>query len=44
MKHAREDYGRIQDPAGLIPLDEGVCARDGVTCCVSPETVPVNAR
>lgn len=24
MKHAREDYGRIQDPAGLIPEDEPV--------------------
>lgn len=24
MKHAREDYNRIQDPAGLIPVDEPV--------------------
>jgi hypothetical protein len=24
MKHAREDYNRIQDPAGLIPEDEPV--------------------
>ncbi len=24
MKHAREDYKRIQDPAGLIPEDEPV--------------------
>lgn len=24
MKHAREDYNRIQDPAGLIPDDEPV--------------------
>lgn len=24
MKHAREDYNRIQDPAGLIPADEPV--------------------
>ncbi len=24
MKHAREDYGRIQDPAGKIPDDEPV--------------------
>lgn len=24
MKHAREDYDRIQDPAGLIPDDEPV--------------------
>ena len=24
MKHARKDYNRIQDPAGLIPVDEPV--------------------
>lgn len=24
MKHAREDYNRIQDPARLIPADEPV--------------------
>jgi hypothetical protein len=24
MKHARDDYNRIQDPAGLIPDDEPV--------------------
>ncbi|KKN72258.1 hypothetical protein LCGC14_0412090 [marine sediment metagenome] len=24
MKHAREDYNRIQDPDGLIPEDEPV--------------------
>lgn len=24
MKHAREDYNRIQDPVGLIPADEPV--------------------
>ena len=24
MKHARKDYDRIQDPAGLIPQDEPV--------------------
>lgn len=24
MKHARPDYGRIQDPSGLIPDDEPV--------------------
>lgn len=24
MKHARADYARIQDPAGLIPADEPV--------------------
>lgn len=24
MKHARDDYSRIQDPAGIIPADEPV--------------------
>lgn len=24
MKHARDDYNRIQDPAGLIPSEEPV--------------------
>ena len=24
MKHARDDYNRIQDPAGKIPEDEPV--------------------
>jgi hypothetical protein len=24
MRHARDDYNRIQDPAGLIPEDEPV--------------------
>lgn len=24
MKHARDDYNRIQDPRGLIPADEPV--------------------
>lgn len=24
MKHARKDYERIQDPTGLIPVDEPV--------------------
>lgn len=24
MRHARDDYNRIQDPAGLIPADEPV--------------------
>lgn len=24
MRHAREDYNRFQDPAGLIPKDEPV--------------------
>lgn len=34
MKHARSDYDRIQDPAGLIPSDEPVFlirARDVVS-------------
>lgn len=38
MKHAREDYNRIQDPAGKIPEDEPVFlirARD----TYGPETV-----
>ena len=33
MKHARPDYDRIQDPAGLIPEDEPVFllrAQDGL--------------
>ena len=33
MKHARSDYNRIQDPAGIIPADEPVFlvrARDKV--------------
>ena len=35
MKHAREDYNRIQDPAGLIPEDEPVFllrAQDQFAC------------
>lgn len=34
MKHARTDYGRIQDPSGLIPEDEPVFlirAKDAVS-------------
>lgn len=34
MKHARTDYDRIQDPAGLIPADEPVFlirAKDAVS-------------
>ena len=34
MKHARSDYDRIQDPAGLIPDDEPVFlirAKDAVS-------------
>ena len=35
MIHAREDYNRIQDPAGLIPDDEPVFllrAQDELAC------------
>lgn len=35
MKHARDDYNRIQDPAGLIPDDEPVFllrAQDQLAC------------
>lgn len=35
MKHARDDYNRIQDPAGLIPDDEPVFllrAQDKLAC------------
>lgn len=35
MIHAREDYNRIQDPAGLIPEDEPVFllrAQDQLAC------------
>lgn len=35
MKHARADYDRIQDPAGLIPADEPVFllrAQDELAC------------
>lgn len=35
MKHARDDYNRIQDPAGLIPEDEPVFllrAQDKLAC------------
>ena len=35
MIHAREDYNRIQDPAGLIPADEPVFllrAQDKLAC------------
>ena len=43
MKHAREDYNRIQDPDGLIPEDEPVFllrAQD----VVSVQTVETWAR
>ena len=35
MIHARDDYNRIQDPAGLIPADEPVFllrAQDKLAC------------
>lgn len=35
MIHARDDYNRIQDPAGLIPADEPVFllrAQDALAC------------
>ena len=38
MKHAREDYNRIQDPAGLIPEDEPVFLIRGQDF-VAPEAV-----
>lgn len=43
MKHARKDYDRIQDPAGLIPEDEPVFlirSKD----LVGPEAVRAWAR
>jgi hypothetical protein len=33
MKHARDDYNRIQDPAGLIPEDEPVFLLRGQDIC-----------
>ena len=38
MRHAREDYNRIQDPAGLIPEDEPVFLIRGQDA-VAPEAV-----
>lgn len=38
MKHARPDYDRIQDPAGLIPADEPVFLVRGQDVC-GPETI-----
>lgn len=38
MKHARQDYDRIQDPAGLIPEDEPVFLLRGQGQ-VAPEVV-----
>lgn len=33
MKHAREDYNRIQDPSGLIPDNEPVFLIRGKDVC-----------
>lgn len=38
MKHARPDYDRIQDPAGLIPEDEPVFLLRGQDT-VAPQVV-----
>ena len=43
MKHAREDYNRIQDPAGKIPEDEPVFLIRGQDKC-GPETLRFWAR
>lgn len=43
MKHAREDYNRIQDPAGLIPEDEPVFLLRGQDI-FAPELVMAWAR
>lgn len=36
MLHAREDYNRIQDPAGLIPDDEPVFLVRAQDVCAIP--------
>lgn len=36
MRHAREDYNRIQDPAGLIPEDEPVFLVRAQDVCAIP--------
>lgn len=38
MRHARSDYDRIQDPAGLIPYDEPVFLIRGQDAA-GPDTV-----
>ena len=38
MKHARDDYNRIQDPEGLIPKDEPVFLIRAQDVC-APETI-----
>lgn len=35
MKHARDDYNRIQDPAGKIPDDEPVFLIRGQDACAA---------
>jgi hypothetical protein len=42
MKHAREDYNRIQDPAGHIPADEPVFLIRGQDKC-GPKAVELYA-
>lgn len=36
MRHAREDYNRIQDPAGLIPDEEPVFLIRAKDICALP--------
>ncbi len=43
MKHARSDYDRIQDPAGLIPDDEPVFLLRGQDR-LAPDLVEIWAR
>ena len=43
MKHARPDYNRIQDPAGLIPENEPVFLLRGQDAC-APAAVRAWAR
>lgn len=38
MKHARDDYNRIQDPSGIIPEDEPVFLLRGQDI-TAPETL-----
>jgi len=43
VKHARDDYDRIQDPAGLIPEEEPVFLIRGQDAC-APATLRFWAR
>jgi hypothetical protein len=43
MIHSRQDYNRIQDPAGLIPADEPVFLIRGQDVC-AVETIEYYAR